>query len=62
LLRSMQEHESIWTLSLQSRRLQGENFLRSQALRLTSSLSGEARSSGNSCMVPKSDDLPHNDC
>ena len=40
MLRSMQEHESIGTLSLQSRRLQEENFLRSQALRLTSSLSG----------------------
>ena len=41
LLRSMQEHESIRTLSLQSCGLQGENFLRSQALRITtSSLSG----------------------
>ena len=37
LLRSMQEHESIRTLSLQSRRLQGENFLRIRALRITTS-------------------------
>ena len=63
LLRSMQEYESIGTLSLQSRRLQGENLLRSRVLRITtSSLSGEARSSENSYMVPKSDDLPHSDC
>jgi hypothetical protein len=62
LLRSMQEHESIWTLSLQSRRLQGENFLKSQLMRLTTSfLSGEAYSSVNSCMAPKSDDLPYID-